>query len=166
MNLHRNCLRSLAAATLVALAGPACAEPADGVLDPTFGTEGITMVAFDTAPSNPLDVALDAVVDSFGRTYRGLTQVRGIQVVDENGAPPPAPFWYARTVDVTGGACWWEQPALPARPGRRDQGLTIWRSSFTLSPSEARTDVSCCSSFSMAGCRRTAASSSASWPGV
>ena len=69
MNLHRNCLRSLAAATLVALAGPACAEPADGVLDPTFGTDGITMVAFDTAPSNPLDVALDAVVDSFGRTY-------------------------------------------------------------------------------------------------
>lgn len=69
MNMHRNCLRGLAAATLVALAGPACAEPADGVLDPTFGNDGITMVAFDTAAANPIDIALDAVVDSFGRTY-------------------------------------------------------------------------------------------------
>ena len=91
MNLHRNCLRSLAAATLVALAGPACAEPADGVLDPTFGTDGITMVAFDTAPANPLDVALDAVVDSFGRTYLvGVAMTTdgqriGITRLDANG---------------------------------------------------------------------------------
>lgn len=70
MNLHRKRLHSLAVATLFALsAGHAVAEPADGVLDPTFGNEGITMVAFDTAAANPIDIALDAVVDSFGRTY-------------------------------------------------------------------------------------------------
>jgi uncharacterized delta-60 repeat protein len=70
MNMHRKRLHGLAAATLLGLcAGHAAAEPADGVLDPTFGDEGITMVAFDTAPANPIDIALDAVVDSFGRTY-------------------------------------------------------------------------------------------------
>ena len=70
MNLHIQRLRGVAAATLLALAaGHAAAEPADGVLDPNFGTDGITMVAFDTAPANPSDVALDAVGDSFGRAY-------------------------------------------------------------------------------------------------
>ena len=70
MNLHRNRLHRLAAAAILAFAAThVAAEPADGVLDPTFGEEGITMVAFDTAPANPIDIALDAVVDSFGRTY-------------------------------------------------------------------------------------------------
>jgi hypothetical protein len=52
MNLHIQRLRGVAAATLLALAaGHAAAEPADGVLDPNFGTDGIAMVAFDTAPA-------------------------------------------------------------------------------------------------------------------
>ena len=100
MNLHRNRLRGLAAATLFALsAGHAAAEPADGVLDPTFGNEGITMVAFDTAAANPIDIALDAVVDGFGRTYLvgtvmttdgqriGITRLRANGTVDTNYGP-------------------------------------------------------------------------------
>jgi hypothetical protein len=80
---------------------------------------------------------------SFGRTYRGLTQVRGIQVVDENGARPAEPLWYARTVDVTGGACWWEQPSRPAFPrgtGRACTGRPVPRTAPAEWPTcEART---------------------------
>ncbi len=61
--------RGLAAMILALAAAHATAEPADGVLDPTFGDQGITMVAFDTAAANPIDIALDAVADGFGRTY-------------------------------------------------------------------------------------------------
>jgi uncharacterized delta-60 repeat protein len=61
--------RGLVATILALAAAHAAAAPADGVLDPTFGDEGITMVAFDIAAANPIDTALDAVADSFGRTY-------------------------------------------------------------------------------------------------
>jgi uncharacterized delta-60 repeat protein len=100
MNLHIQRLRGVAAATLLALAaGHAAAEPADGVLDPNFGTDGIAMVAFDTAPANPIDVALDAVVDSFGRTYLvgvamtsdgqriAITRLRADGTLDTNYGP-------------------------------------------------------------------------------
>ncbi len=100
MNLLNQRLRGVAAATLLALAaGQVAAEPADGVLDPNFGTDGITMVAFDTAPANPLDVALDAVVDSFGRTYLvgvamtsdgqriAITRLRADGTLDTNYGP-------------------------------------------------------------------------------
>lgn len=100
MNLLNQPLRGVAAATLLALAaGHAAAEPADGVLDPNFGTDGITMVAFDTAPANPIDVALDAVVDNFGRTYLvgvattsdgqriAITRLRADGTLDTNYGP-------------------------------------------------------------------------------
>jgi uncharacterized delta-60 repeat protein len=100
MNLHPNRLRGLAAATILGLsASHVAAEPADGVLDPTFGNEGITMVAFDTAAGNPIDIALDAVADSFGRTYLvgivmttdgqriGITRLRPDGTVDTNYGP-------------------------------------------------------------------------------
>jgi uncharacterized delta-60 repeat protein len=100
MNLLNQRLCGVAAATLLAFAaGQATAEPADGVLDPNFGTDGITMVAFDTAPGNPLDIALDAVVDSFGRTYLvgiamtsdgqriAITRLRADGTLDTNYGP-------------------------------------------------------------------------------
>jgi uncharacterized delta-60 repeat protein len=100
MNLHYNRLRGFAAATILGLAAThAAAEPADGVLDPTFGDEGITTVAFDIAAANPIDVALDAVADSFGRTYLvgivtttdgqriGITRLRPDGTVDTNYGP-------------------------------------------------------------------------------
>jgi uncharacterized delta-60 repeat protein len=60
----------VAAAVAGLAAGAASAEaPADGLLDSSFAEGGIKTIAFDTFPSGPLDVALDAVVDSFGRLY-------------------------------------------------------------------------------------------------
>jgi uncharacterized delta-60 repeat protein len=100
MNLHRNRLRGLAAATILGFAAThAVAEPADGVLDPTFGTDGITLVAFDVTAANPIDIAQDAVADSFGRTYLvgivtttdgqriGITRLRPDGTVDTNYGP-------------------------------------------------------------------------------
>ena len=69
MNMSRIRSRGLVAAILALSVAQVAAESADGVLDPTFGTDGITTVAFDIAAANPIDLALDAVVDSFGRTY-------------------------------------------------------------------------------------------------
>lgn len=61
---------AVAAAVAGLAAGVATAEvPADGSLDSTFAEGGIKTIAFDIAPTSPLDIALDAVVDSFGRIY-------------------------------------------------------------------------------------------------
>jgi uncharacterized delta-60 repeat protein len=71
--MFRGCkpLTFAVAAAMAGLAvGTANAEaPADGWLDSTFAEGGINTIAFDIAPTSPLDVALDAVVDSFGRIY-------------------------------------------------------------------------------------------------
>ena len=53
---------------------------------------------------------------AFGRTYRGQTQARGVQVLDAADAPPATPLWYERTVDITGGACVDELPAQAGLP--------------------------------------------------
>ncbi|MEO7432483.1 MAG: hypothetical protein ABIR62_10705 [Dokdonella sp.] len=61
------------ALAITALAGTgsmsARAAPADGVLDTSFGTNGRTIVGFDTLPQAPIDIALATVVDAFGRIY-------------------------------------------------------------------------------------------------
>ena len=99
MNMPCKRSRGLAATILALAAAHAAAEPADGVLDPTFGDEGITTVAFDIAAANPIDLALDAVADSFGRTYLvgvvmttdgqriGITRLRTDGTLDTNYGP-------------------------------------------------------------------------------
>lgn len=70
MTLRCNPLSRAAAAALFGLAtATAGAAPADGVLDPSFAGDGVAAVAFDIAAANPIDTALDTVVDGFGRIY-------------------------------------------------------------------------------------------------
>ncbi len=61
------------AIAIAALAGsssmPALAAPADGAIDTSFGTNGRTIVGFDTLPAAPIDIVQDTIVDSFGRIY-------------------------------------------------------------------------------------------------
>lgn len=61
------------AMAIAALAGSssmsALAATADGAIDTTFGTNGRTIVGFDTLPASPIDILLDTIVDSFGRIY-------------------------------------------------------------------------------------------------
>jgi uncharacterized delta-60 repeat protein len=62
---------SLRRALLATALLPGLAPAQDGTLDTSFGTDGDgdTVVAFDFAPTNPIDTVLDTVVDSFGRIY-------------------------------------------------------------------------------------------------
>ncbi|MDQ2925870.1 MAG: hypothetical protein M3R43_09990, partial [Acidobacteriota bacterium] len=99
MKLH--CIRSrgLAALALALAAAHVSAQPADGVLDPTFADEGIAIVGFDTLPGSPVDIALDSVVDSFNRIYLvgtvnttggqriGITRLRADGTLDTNYGP-------------------------------------------------------------------------------
>jgi uncharacterized delta-60 repeat protein len=91
--------RSAVAAVLGLAAASAAAAPADGVLDPTFADEGKATIGFDIAASSPLDLALDAVTDSFGRIYLvgvvntdlgqriGITRLRRNGTLDTNYGP-------------------------------------------------------------------------------
>lgn len=99
MKLHCILSRGLAATILALAAAHVAAEPADGVLDPTFADDGIAIVGFDTLPGNPIDIALDSVVDSFNRIYLvgtvmtsdgqriGITRLRADGTLDTNYGP-------------------------------------------------------------------------------
>lgn len=70
MTIHRTSASHAVVAALFGLAaGAVAAEPADGVLDPTFADDGKAVVDFDISAANPIDNALDSVVDGFGRVY-------------------------------------------------------------------------------------------------
>ena len=61
--MNRFNLSARIAVALAALAGSssmsALAAAADGAIDTTFGTNGRTVVDFDTLPANPIDIVLD-----------------------------------------------------------------------------------------------------------
>lgn len=71
--MKRTELTARVAITIATLAGAgslsAVAAPVDGAIDTTFGTNGRTVIGFDTLPAAPIDIVLDTVVDSFGRIY-------------------------------------------------------------------------------------------------
>lgn len=61
---------AIALAVLTGVASMAAlAAPSDGSIDTTFGTNGRAVLGFDALSTAPIDVALDTVVDSFGRVY-------------------------------------------------------------------------------------------------
>lgn len=91
------------ATAFAALAGSssmcALAAPVDGAIDTTFGTNGRTVIGFDTLPANPIDVVLDTIVDSFNRIYLvgvvntsagqriGIARLRADGTLDTNYGP-------------------------------------------------------------------------------
>lgn len=95
-------LTAASAIAFTAFAGstlPAVAAPLDGSIDFTFGTNGRTVIGFDTAPANPMDLVLDTVVDGFGRVHLvgvvntthgqriGIARLRSDGTLDENYGP-------------------------------------------------------------------------------
>ena len=91
---------ALACFTLAGLCSmSAGAAPADGLIDTTFGTNGRTIVGFDTLPAAPIDIVQDTVVDSLGRIYLvgvvntndgqriGITRLKENGTLDTNYGP-------------------------------------------------------------------------------
>ena len=90
---------ALAIALMAGSAAPAIAAPLDGAIDLSFGTNGRTVIGVDTAPSSPLDIVTDTVVDSFGRVHLvgvvnttdgqriGIARLRADGTLDQNYGP-------------------------------------------------------------------------------